>query len=212
MFVCLKDQVINCRRISLVQLQMQQARDRELEVPCGVTTPRVPARCESPLPSRHRGGTGTFGGWLPCWHHGCAHALRAASLLRAWLCLRLGLQETRTALKLCQTVQSWGPGQQWAELCVHPWKRTSCGTWASLCSHFIVSKMPPKVPPAPFRMLLDSLVCSQVHWVFAKERNCLDMMSSWPASNLTRPWGGNHKPRRGLINKTFSLQEGKENT
>lgn len=36
-------------------------------------------------------------------------------------------------------------------------------------------------------------------------KRCLDMVSSWPAANLSQPWGGNHKPRRGLIKKTFSL-------
>lgn len=93
-------------------------------------------------------------------------------------------------------------------LSMHPGRRTSRGMHVRehLCAISSLSHMTLKAPPALFPALLDSPVCSQVCWVFANEKDGLDMMSSWPAANLSQPWGGNHKPRRGLTKKTFSLQ------
>lgn len=191
---------------------MQQAHGRDLEVPCGVTAQHALTRCKSPLPSHRRGCTGRCGGSCPagvtgvrmrqgqlcCCVHGCA-CLSA--------CRKHG--QCFYYVKLCKAGYLDRSGQSCA--CIHVRGLLVVRMYVS-----ISVRSPHCVQHAPKGSSCPILHIIGLTGLFsgarsANGRDCLDMMSSWPASNLTQPWEGNHKPRRGLINKTFSLQEGKEN-
>lgn len=102
-------------------------------------------------------------------------------------------------------MQNWAPGQHGqSRVCTHV--RGILGytrVWAFPCSLLTVSNVPLEVPPALFCTLLDSPGCSQVCGVFASQRDCLDTMSSWPASNLTQPGGAVTSPGEALSIKHF---------